>query len=206
MLLCSIGTLAYPAEVGQLESLLQRLMVKVETSKMAAACLSQAMEGLSRLAGSYPGRYDGLAQLPEIAELCSIFVRLVQTPQQLARHLEEWAHMVHACGTLGCNPNVGSGGRTLFEEVLRQLPVVGDGLSPYAAAHALVGLAAWFGLPPNGQLPPALQPHRALLAKLGRRAQRKRKLEELLAKERWVLLPSQEQQWRAAVGAFAQLG
>ena len=203
MLRCSVGNLAYPAEVTQLTGLLQRLTAMAERSKMGAAELSQAMQGLSLLAGFYPGRYDGLAQLPEVAELCSMFVRLVRTPEQLARHCEAWVTMLCACGMLGLNPSVGSGGQNFFDEVLRQLSDVGDSLSPFDAAHALVGLAAWFGLPPNGQLPPALQPHRALLAKLGRRAQHK--LDQCLAKHRWRLLPGQEQQWRATVGAFAQL-
>ena len=183
-------------------ALLCRLEETVDESKMPARNLPPAMEGLARLSNFHPGRYNALAQLPEVVALCSMFVGLVGSQGRLVTHGEDWARFVRACGELQCNPTVGDEGRSLFDVVLSQLPIVGDRLLPFSSVQAVVGLAAFYGLPHNGsQLAPALQPHRALLGMIGQRAQRS--LQTFLDKERWALAPGKEEQAREAVRAVA---
>lgn len=70
--------------------------------------------------------------------------------------------------------------------------------------NALLGLAAFYGMPHGSQLAPALKPHRALLVQLGGRAAGR--LEDLAAKHQWNFAPGKAEQLREAVAAFAALG
>ena len=202
---CSVGNLGHSPELTQVVALLQRLNETVGESRMAVKHLPQAMAGLARLSSYHPGRYNDLAQLSQVAALCSMFMGLVGSQGRLVKHGEDWARFVRACGERQCNPIVGDEGRSFFDVVLSQLPIVGGTLSPFASTHAVQGLATFYGLPCNGsQLAPALQPHRAFLGAMGRRAQRT--LNTFLNKERWALAPGEEERMREAVRAFAALG
>lgn len=132
-------------------------------------CIAGAADGLAQLCRFYPERRAELAQLPELVALCQRFVVLMEGPKQLGRYGEAWAQVLRACGQLGCNPPVGTGARRLFDVLLAQLPDAS--LSPFDSANVLRGLALSYGVPHGGQLAPALQPCRALLAQLGKRGQ-----------------------------------
>lgn len=199
-----MGTLAHPAELNQLVALLQRLLAVLDSSNMPAGCIALSANGLARLRRFYPERRAELAELPELAELCKRFAALEGTPQQqLQSGGDAWACMRLACGSLGCNPEVSTDGQQLFDVLLAQLPAVAGTLSPFDAADVIQGLAAFYGMPHGGQLAPALEPHRTLLAQLGTRAHSK--LEDLIAKHRWRLAPGEEELVREAVAAFAAL-
>ncbi len=189
-----------PTRLGQL---LERLLAVVDSSGRPADVIAKTFKGLALLHHAAPQKYDAVLWLPAALGLCRRFLELAGEPSHRGEWLGEWDCMLRACTQMRYDPPVGEGSQRLFEVLLSQLPELAPRLTPFDAAHALLGMGGYYGVPVAGKLAPALRPHRKHLARMALKAQDKLAL-FVAKKNTWDVCT--EQHVREVVGAFAALG